>query len=105
FVIFGETYIWTSSQQKAFQLLKKKLTSTPVLAYPIFDQEFLLFTDASGIAIGAILSQKDVQDRKRVISYTSRILTSAEKNYSVTEQEYLAVIWAVTYFRQYLHGT
>ncbi|CAG8689267.1 22617_t:CDS:1, partial [Gigaspora rosea] len=66
---------------------------------------FLLFTDASEIALSAILSQKDAQGREKVILYASRTLTSAEKNYSVTEQECLAVVWAVTYFCQYLHGT
>ncbi|CAG8851142.1 5866_t:CDS:1, partial [Gigaspora margarita] len=52
----------------------------------------------------AILSQTDEQGREKVISYASRTLTAAEKNYSVTEQECLAIIWAVTYFWQYLHG-
>ncbi|CAG8491590.1 23251_t:CDS:2, partial [Gigaspora rosea] len=47
----GENYIWTPLQQEAFQSLKEKLTSAPVLAYPKFDQVFLLFTDALGIAI------------------------------------------------------
>ncbi|CAG8485674.1 20488_t:CDS:1 [Gigaspora rosea] len=65
----GENYIWTSLQQEAFQSLKEKLTSAPVLAYPNFDQEFLLFTNALGIAISAILSQKDAQGREKVISY------------------------------------
>ncbi|CAG8791282.1 7919_t:CDS:2, partial [Gigaspora rosea] len=62
-------------------------------------KKFLLFTNASEIAIGAILFQKNIKSRERVISYASRTLTSAEKkSYSVTKQECLAIIWALTYF-------
>ena len=48
---------WTSSQQESFENLKKQLTSTPILQYPNFQKEFILTTDASNFAIGAILSQ------------------------------------------------
>ncbi|CAG8849595.1 4360_t:CDS:1, partial [Racocetra persica] len=58
-------YLWSSKQETAFQALKEKLTTAPVLAYPNFSQEFLLFTDALGIALGAILSQRDLQGRER----------------------------------------
>ena len=73
------------------------------MAYPNFDKEFLLFTDVSQLGLGAILFQQDSEGNERVITYASRTLSKAEKNYSVTEQECLAVIWAVTYYRQYLH--
>ncbi|CAG8785959.1 5295_t:CDS:2, partial [Racocetra persica] len=96
-------YLWSSKQETAFQALKEKLTTAPILAYPNFSQEFLLFTDALGIALGTILSQRDLQGRERVISYASRSMSSAERYYSVTEQECLAIIWSVSHFRQYLH--
>ena len=50
---------WTIDQQEAFEELKKSLTSQPVLKYPDFEKEFILMTDASNIAIGAVLTQKD----------------------------------------------
>jgi phosphatidate phosphatase APP1 len=52
-------YIWTNEQQKAFELLKQKLTEVPILTHPDFNQQFIVFTDASAIGLGAILSQKD----------------------------------------------
>ena len=84
--------------------LKEKLTSAPVLAYPLFDRPFILETDASISGIGAVLSQ--TQDDKKVhpIAYASRSLTPAERNYSITELETLAVVWAVSRFHSYLYG-
>ena len=84
--------------------IKGRLTLAPILAYPDETKTFLLFTDASDLALGAILSQLDSEGREQVISYASRSLSPAEKNYSVTEKECLAVVWAVSHYRQYLHG-
>lgn len=83
----------------SFDKLKTLLTTYPVLAYPEFDKEFVLTTDASDIAIGAVLSQKG-----RPISYASRTLNSAERNYHTLEKELLAIVWSVKYFRPYLYG-
>jgi len=100
----GEKFNWTAEQQIAFQSLKEKLTTAPVLSYPDFTREFLVTTDASDYAIGAVLSQGPVgQDRP--IAYASRILCKAEQNYNTTEKELLAIVWAVKYFRPYLYGT
>ena len=91
-------------QQNAFDTLKEKLITAPVLKYPDFAQEFLLTTDASDYAIGAVLSQGTVgQDRP--IAYASRVLSQAEQNYNTTEKELLAIVWAVKHFRPYLYGT
>ncbi|CAG8466295.1 15105_t:CDS:2 [Cetraspora pellucida] len=97
------SYKWTSREQGAFELLKLKLTQAPLLAYPNFDHPIILFTDAFDIALGAILSQEDNEGRERVISYASRGLSTAERNYTTTEKKCLAAVWAVGYFRQYLH--
>ncbi|KAM0735324.1 Transposon Ty3-I Gag-Pol polyprotein [Formica fusca] len=100
----GEKFEWVGEQQNAFETLKNKLITAPVLKYPDFSQEFLLTTDASDYAIGAILCQGEVgQDRP--IAYASRILSRAEHNYNTTEKELLAIVWAVKYYRPYLYGT
>ena len=95
------TYIWTESQQEAFEFLKKKLTTAPIIQYPDFERPFFLYTDASGTGIGAVLAQKN-DKLEHVIAYASRTLNPAEKNYGVTELECLAIVWAVKYFRHYL---
>jgi hypothetical protein len=98
------TFKWTEKRDGAFRQLKEHLTTAPILAYPNFDEKFILHTDASTIGLGAVLAQKDDHGRECVIAYGSRGLTKAEKNYSVTELECLAVIWAVRQFRAYVHG-
>ena len=73
-----------------------------ILQYPDFKRPFVLYTDASGTGLGAILSQKDDENRERVIAYASKSLNKAESNYRITDQECLVVIWAVKHFEQYL---
>jgi hypothetical protein len=97
-------YIWSDGQHDAFEKLKTCLMTPPILAYPNFEKPFILYTDASTFALGAILSQKDEDKRERVIAYASRTLNKHERNYSITELECLAVIWSVRHFHQYLHG-
>ena len=96
-------FVWTTDCQKAFEALKDALTTAPVLAYPKFEQPFILHTDASGWAVGAILSQESVGG-ERVIAYYSRQVSKAERNYSTTEREALAVVTAVKEFYPYLFG-
>lgn len=93
---------WDEMCQNAFETLKKKIISPPVLQYPDFSDsnEFIIQTDASGYAIGAILSNKD----SNPIAYASRSLNKAEKNYPTIEKELLAIVWACKYFRPYLYG-
>src|SRR3954453_5327084 len=74
----------------------------PILQYPDFKKTFVLYTDASGTGISAVLSQMDEEKRERVIAYASRSLNKAETNYGITDQECLAIIWAVKHFEQYL---
>ena len=98
-------YKWTDEMQKAFERLKFKLTSPPVLAFPDFDQPFVVETDASSVAVGAVLTQRKEDKRVQPIQYASRTMTSAERNYSACEREALALIFALKKFRVYLLST
>ncbi len=100
----GVPYVWGDRQETAFNLLKKLLTEAPVLAYPRFDRPFVFETDASTSGLGCVLSQEDDEKCLRVIAYASRSLTAAEKNYSITELECLAVTWSLKLFRPYAYG-
>ena len=77
------------------------LVQAPVLSYSDFTKSFTIYTDALGIGLGAVLSQEQ-GGKERVILYTSRSLNNTKKNYTVTDQECLAVVWAVKHFEQYL---
>lgn len=86
-----------------FEKCKTLLTNDPILQYPDFSKDFLLTTDASNLAIGAILSQGPIGSDKP-IAYASRTLNTSEINYSTIEKELLAIVWATKYFRPYLFG-
>lgn len=94
---------WTPDQENAFQSLKAKLTSRPILQYPDFNKEFILTTDASNQGLGAVLSQGEI-GKDLPIAYASRNLNKAEKNYTTSEKELLAIVWGVKHFRPYLYG-
>ena len=94
---------WTNDCQEAFDVLKRKLTQAPILAYPDFEEEFVLETDACVKGLGAVLSQRQESGQVHPIAFASRALSPAEKNYSITELETLAVVWSVQHFRAYLY--
>ena len=77
--------------------------SPPVLAYPIPGEEFVLDTDASGFAVGAVLSQVQ-EGKERVLAHGSRSLTKQERNYCVTRKELLAIMYFVKKYHHYLYG-
>ena len=79
------------------------MVEAPVLAHPDFKQPFILDTDASDLAIGAVLSQR-LDGQENVIAYASRTLTKSERRYCVTRKELLALVNFVKYFRHYLYG-
>ena len=76
------------------------------MAYPQFgpDAEFILETDASGVGLGAVLSQEQEDGQVHPIGYASHALDTSERNYGITEIETLAVVWAARHFRPYLLG-
>lgn len=96
-------YKWSADCQAAFETLKSRLTNPPILAYPDFNHQFTVATDASGTALGAVLCQV-ADSKERVIAYWSRQLNKAERNYSTAEREALAVVCAVKEFFPYLYG-
>ena len=96
-------FSWGESEQSAFDSLKEILTSAPILAYPNPSDTFVLDTDASEYAIGAVLSQ--LQDGKeRVICYGSYVLSPEQRKYCVTRKELLAVVRFTRQYRHYLLG-
>ena len=84
--------------------MKNALVSFPILRQPDFALPFILYTDASGYAIGSVLAQKDGEGKDDACQYESRILKGAELNYGVSEKECLAVVWSIKKFRCYLYG-
>ncbi len=100
-----EPFEKTPEREAAFQKLKDLLITPPVLRFPVYKTgcDFLIQTDASGSAVGAVLMQQD-QNEKWTISYVSRQLIPAERNYSATERECLALVFAFKKFRHYVWG-
>ena len=84
--------------------MKERLVTTPILATPDWTEEFHVTVDASGWCLGAVLWQYDEKRRERPIYYASRQMNPAEKNYTTTEREALAVVYACKKFRHYLLG-
>ncbi|CAB0031388.1 unnamed protein product [Trichogramma brassicae] len=99
----GTNFNWSSECENSFQTLKKCLTSAPILIFPDFSKPFILTTDASDLAIGAVLSQEK-EGFEHPIGYLSRVLNKAEVNYSTTEKECLAALYAMYQYRPYLLG-
>lgn len=94
---------WSQKCTDAFEVLKKKLTNAPIMDTPNFEQPFILELDACEYGLGAVLNQ-EFDGKKFVIAYASRTLSSAERKYSATEREALAIVWATKHFRPYLEG-
>lgn len=99
----GRPFIWTEQQQIAMDKLKKALTEDIILSFPNFEELFYVTTDASNVAIGAMLSQGEPPN-DRPIFYFSKTLNAAQKGYSVIERELLAVVESFKALRVYLYG-
>lgn len=97
-------FVWTEECMNAFNTLKELLTSAPIMMAPDWNLPFELMCDASDYALGAVLGQR-VNKVPHAIYYASRTLNDAQLNYSTTEKELLAVIFALEKFRSYLIGS
>ncbi|KAF1315298.1 Pol protein, partial [Globisporangium splendens] len=95
---------WTNDVMNAFIDVKESLVRAPVLALPDHTKAFSVVCDASDFAIGCALMQKDDDGHERVVSYQSRLLKAAEKNYPVHDKELLAIKYALLKFRVHLLG-
>ncbi|GKA84403.1 putative reverse transcriptase domain-containing protein [Tanacetum coccineum] len=93
-------FVWGDKQEAAFQLLKQKLCSAPILALPEGSEDFIAYCDASKKGLGAC-----VNAREKVIAYASRQLKIHEKNYTTHDLELGAVVFALKIWRHYLYGT
>lgn len=98
-------WTWEASQQDAYQRLKDKLLNDVFLLHPSNDKQFILETDASGYAWGAVLSQQDDEGRYRPVACISRSFADAEKRYDTHDRELLAIIRSLEEFRHWLAGT
>jgi len=96
-------FIWTDKCEDAFRKIKEKLVAAPILSCPDYAKEFVIQTDASGYGIGAVLTQPD-PDGEKVICYLSRSLSKQERNYTTSERECLALVWAIEKLRPYIEG-
>lgn len=96
-------FVWNAETQKAMDLLKHDMVTAPVLAFPDFSKPFLLTCDASGYAVGAVLTQMHGK-KEKLISCASRTLKDAETRYHNTDREVLAAVYGVKKHRSYLWG-
>nr|GEZ96309.1 reverse transcriptase domain-containing protein [Tanacetum cinerariifolium] len=94
-------FIFSNECIQAFRTLKYKLTEASILIAPNWDQPFELMCDASDYAVGAVLGQR-IEKHFRPIHYASKTMIQAEANYTTTEKEMLAVVYAFEKFRSYL---
>ena len=97
------TFTSGSRHQDAFETLKQKMVTAAILSYPNASDMFVLDTDASNHAIGAVLSQLQ-DDVERVVCYGSYVLTLEQRRYCVTQKELLAVVRFTRQFQHYLLG-
>ena len=100
----GVKFQWTPACQGAFEALKNSLITPLVLGHPNLNAHFIVYTDASQTGLGAVLAQQTGLGTEEVLAYASRTLNSAERNYSTTERECLAVVWALEKWSYYLEA-
>lgn len=101
----GAKFNWTQECEEALDALIKQVGNDPILVAPNEDEPFELETDASFYAVGAALFQKDERGKRKAVGYASKTLIAAERNYDIWDQEFLGLIFGLTYWRHLLSGT
>ena len=100
----GVEFVWGKEQESSFNDMKTCLTTSPILGFPQDNGDPLICdTDASGFAIGGVLSQVQ-EGEERVIAYGSHALNPAQQHYCTTKRELYAVVYFLQHFKQYLLG-
>ena len=97
------SFQWSQECDEGFIKLKHALVTAPILGYPRDKGRYILDCDSSDHAMGAVLSQEQ-DGREVVLAYSSKALTKEQKNYCVTRKEFLAIVFHLKYFRNYLWG-
>ena len=97
-------FIWDADFQKCFEELKAYLTTAPIVRAPNWQLPFEVMCDASDMAIGAVLRQRE-GGNPYVVYYASKTLNETQRNYTTTEKDLLAVVYALQKFRDYLVGS
>ena len=97
-------FTWNEEHEEAFQLLKMRLLQAPIVSFPNFSYPFVIDTDASETALGAVLSQV-VEGEEQPVAFELRVLTKTEVNYATTKREALGIVQAMQWFRPYIYGT
>lgn len=97
-------FVWTPEAQSAFETLKTKLLSAPLLAHPDFSRPFVIQCDACTTGVGSVLYQLDEAGNEKPIAFMSKKFNSAQRNYTITELECLAAVLSVKRFRGFIEG-
>jgi len=100
----NEKFVWGKEQQAAFEQLKDRLVTAPILRKPDFNKPFEVHSDASGIAIGSCLMQRNEEGIPQAVAYHSRKLRDSERNFPIIDLEALAVVESVRNYNAYLYG-
>src|SRR5258708_2110643 len=99
-----QQWVWGSPEQKAFDALKKAVTSAPILTFPSQSGCFCLECDASNFATGAVLSQVQADGMHQPIAFMSKGFSDVECNYQIHDKEMLAIMHALDEWRHFLEG-